>query len=691
MSDRFTKIYNLPSNLYCEGAPVIIRAGALHIDNLSGKVAAQLKMQSISPKAIKTVTISIVPVDGSGKKIDPPTVFQYLDLSVERDQEFGQKRIIYLPDKNTRSFEMRVNEVIFSDNSIWSSADGEWAPIQTQDRIHEAFSDSELIKQFKIQYGNSAEFFPSQQIDLVLCTCGEVNRNGESLCHKCGNNLEFVLAYDAESLERDKDARLVEEKAKAEAEEAARIAEAEKKALEKQEKLKRVKAVLKRVTLALACAAALALAVYGIGWHAVPAIRYNSADKALSEKDFDRAYNIFTALGDYKDSGTRATETLYEKGLFLKENEEFSDAAIEFEKISDYLDSAEQAVFCKNKAYYLEAKALLESKEYEKAAAAFADLGDFEDSAELVVESNYLFAKALFTEGNYREAAGLLEGLAKKKYRDSSELLQEATYQFAIESFEKKEYEDAYNSFKSISKYKDVPDRITEATYQYALLLEDSEQWEQARRLFGSLKDYNDSEEKWKVCSYQYGKQMMLEKKYQNAVSAFRDLGDYEDSEALLLEAKYNVVLANQNNYSSVVYEYLTELKAKRYKDAEDIYKELYSWKAKLIAFNTNPDDDSTVSSSVSRYSNYLHFAFRVSGGTPGETVTLSHRTEFPDGHVVYSDWDWEGVYNAGYIGCEWPTGIYDRPSNGAKGKLTIKIFIKKTNEYIGEASIFIN
>lgn len=681
MSDRFTKIFDLPSNLYCESAPVIIRAGALHIDNLSGKVAAQLKMQSISPKAIKTVTVSIFPIDGSGNKIDPPTVFQYLDLRVDRDQEFGQKKIIYLPNKNTRSFGVRVIEVIFSDNSIWSSADGEWAPIQTQEKIFGAFSDFELTKQFQNRYGSSAEFFPSQQIDLVLCTCGAVSRNGESLCHKCGNNLEYILSYDRESLERDKEARLAEEKAKAEAEEAARLAEAEKKALEKQEKLKKVKAVLKKVTLAVVCAAVLALAVYGIGWHAIPAIRYNSADKALSEKDFDKAYNTFAALGDYKDSSTRATETLYGKGLFLKENEAFSDAAIEFEKIPDYLDSAEQAVFCKNKANYLDAKSLLETKEYEKAAAAFADLENFEDSAELAVEANYLFAKELFAEGNYSKALELLKGLAKENYKDSADLLQEVTYQYAIVSFEKNNFEDAYNSFISIPEYKDVPDRITESTYQYALLLEDSEQWEKAKKLFNSLDDYNDSAAKWKFCNYQYALQMMHEKQYQKAVVAFQELEKYEDSETLLLEARYNYVLANKNIYSYTTYQYLTDLKAKRYKDTEDIYKELYSWKVTIIAINTSENSTANMSS-ISRY-NELFVHFIVSGGAPGDSFNLKARGKFPNGSTTSSTSEYKW-YNgdSGY----W-SFYYTEPAYGSPGTFTVE-FYDSSGNVIGTGSV---
>ena len=462
MSDRFTKIFELQSNLYCKGAPVIIRAGALHIDTLSGKVAAQLKIQSISPKAIKAVTVSIVPADGSGKKLDPPTAFQYLDLNIDRDQEFGQKNLIYLADKNARSYEVSVTEVIFLDNSIWSMKGEVWAPLHALEKIDETFSDSELTKQYLLRYGSSAEYFPSRQQDLILCACGAINKEAESLCHKCGNNLEHILSYDRESLERDKEARLAEEKAKAEAEEAARLAEAEMKALKKQERLNKAKAVLKKVTFAVVAAAVLALAAYGIGWHAIPAIRYSSADKALQVQEYDKAINTFTVLGDYRDSKERALDAIYAKGMALIENGDYSSAADEFERILSHEDSSAKAEYCSNMVKYLSAKQALDDGEYEKAASLFIELGTFEDSLTLVDDANYRLAKELTSKNEYGKAAGLLKPLAEREYNDSSTLWPDVQYRYATACFDSKDYEHAVEAFGEITQYKDSEERLKE-------------------------------------------------------------------------------------------------------------------------------------------------------------------------------------------------------------------------------------
>ena len=37
MSERFSKLFTLPENLYCPGAPVMIAAGAIQKDNETGR------------------------------------------------------------------------------------------------------------------------------------------------------------------------------------------------------------------------------------------------------------------------------------------------------------------------------------------------------------------------------------------------------------------------------------------------------------------------------------------------------------------------------------------------------------------------------------------------------------------------------------------------------------------------------
>ena len=52
MSERYSRLFALPADIYAEGAPVVIAAGALLKDNQTGKTIAQIKLHSISDEVI---------------------------------------------------------------------------------------------------------------------------------------------------------------------------------------------------------------------------------------------------------------------------------------------------------------------------------------------------------------------------------------------------------------------------------------------------------------------------------------------------------------------------------------------------------------------------------------------------------------------------------------------------------------
>ena len=107
MAERYIRLYSLPENQYTAGAPVLIAAGALLKDNQTGKALAQIKFKSISEKQIKAVKVGISAFDVSGKELEGVSEYQYLDLNVGRNAEFGQKQAVTLPDAVTRSFKVK--------------------------------------------------------------------------------------------------------------------------------------------------------------------------------------------------------------------------------------------------------------------------------------------------------------------------------------------------------------------------------------------------------------------------------------------------------------------------------------------------------------------------------------------------------------------------------------------------------
>lgn len=53
MSERYSKLFSLPENLYTTGAPVVIAAGALLKDNQSGKADWSSKFLTLPAEVLK--------------------------------------------------------------------------------------------------------------------------------------------------------------------------------------------------------------------------------------------------------------------------------------------------------------------------------------------------------------------------------------------------------------------------------------------------------------------------------------------------------------------------------------------------------------------------------------------------------------------------------------------------------------
>ena len=290
MSERYSKVFSLPENLYAEGAPVVIAAGALLKDNQTGRVVAQLKLRNISPKTIKAATVSILPLNTVENPLGEAIRYEYLDLSSTRDTDFGSKSAIPMPDITTRSFDAAVVEVIFADNSIWNASEAVWEALKSPEALTSRL-DNEMVKQFQIEYGSGAKNFFLEQKDLWHCVCGAVNRQGETKCHSCQKSIYDLKKLDLEALREHKEQRLVKEQE-----------QAAKKAAATQKTMKTLAAVL--VVAAVFCIVAS---------FAVGAIKknkaYNDAALLMEQGKYEEAIEAFTALDGYKDSAERAEES----------------------------------------------------------------------------------------------------------------------------------------------------------------------------------------------------------------------------------------------------------------------------------------------------------------------------------------------------------------------------------------------
>ena len=398
MAERYSRVFSLAENLYTEGAPLLLAAGALLKDTHSGKLVAQLKLKAIGPKAIRAATVRLVPLDSADRPLGEALSYDYLDLNAERDAEFGAKNPIPLPQSSARAFTAAVTEVIFADKSTWSAPEGAvWEPLPAPETPEQALKDAELAKQYRLRFGADAVRMPAAEKDLWFCACGAVNGRAEERCHCCGKAWDELLALDPEGLKAARDQRLARERAELEAEwaEAERLAaEREAAARAKAKKTKKRLAITLPLVLLLVAGFFLATKVL------IPNSRYQKALELAEAGQYEAAIAAFEALGDYRDAPaqielTRAAQTearnaeAYAKALELAEAGQYEKAIAAFQALGDYRDAPAQIERTRaaqteerNAEAFAKTLELAEAGKIGKAAMAFYALGDYRDARE---------------------------------------------------------------------------------------------------------------------------------------------------------------------------------------------------------------------------------------------------------------------------------------------------------------------
>lgn len=428
MSERYSKLFSLPENLYTEGSPVIIAAGALLKDNQTGRVIAQLKLRNISSKAIKAATVFLSLMNTAGNPLEESVRYEYLDLSSTRDTDFGSKSAIPLPDASTRSFSVAVAEVIFADNSVWNANDATWEPLKSPEALTSRL-DGEMVKQFRIEYGSRAKNFFLEQKDLWYCVCGAVNHREEDVCHSCRKAICDLRDIDLGNLKELKERRLIREREQAE-KEAATARERREAAIKTAQKTGKIAVV----------AILLTIIVIGLVKTIPPIVQVRKEEKARLN-----AYNSAIALVDAK---------------------QYDEAIAILQELADYKDAAQQMQIAKegrqemrNADAYAKAVALLEEKHYAGAISAFEALGEYRDSANLLIESRYQYALESMRLKDYGKATGIFAGL--DDYADSKEMACECEYLRAMELIGQEDYLGAYSALQTIPEYKDAAEYLS--------------------------------------------------------------------------------------------------------------------------------------------------------------------------------------------------------------------------------------
>jgi len=325
MSERYSRLFSLPENLYSEGSPIVISAGALLKDNQTGEVIAQLKIKNISDKNIKAAKVLITAFDTVGNKFDEKVSFEFLDLNIGRDEEFGQKTPIVLSNDKTRQFSVCVESIVFFDNSIWNYDVKEQKPLTVQKTLNEVFDDAELIKQYQIKFKSTCKYLPEQDRDLWLCSCGKINHSEEESCHNCKCFNRELFSLDLEKLKEEKEERLLNEEKK-----------------RQEERLAKKKAKKKTLVALLVFAVLIAATTVFYTSGLADELRYKSAINLIDNEKYEKALSEFEALETNQHfDDEKIRDCTYYKAVAMLKVQKFDDAIEIFESLDGYKDSNE--------------------------------------------------------------------------------------------------------------------------------------------------------------------------------------------------------------------------------------------------------------------------------------------------------------------------------------------------------------
>ena len=249
---------------------------------------------------------------------------------------------------------------------------------------------------------------------------------------------------------------------------------------------------------------------------------YARAEKAVKEKRYAAAREIFLELGDYRDSTERADACLYESALQMIESGEYDEAIGTLSRIPEYQDSRELI----RKSWYLKGFTLENGGDPEGARQAYLTAGDYEDAADRARAIRWAQAEALLADRNYEEALAVYreldgDGNAREKlifcatelaraaykvrdYERAAEILTglpedtketvnirtRALYLGAKAAAERGEKEKAVEMMEKVSAYSDAQKFIREWRLELAQEMMDRGEWEEAARVLEPISDH---------------------------------------------------------------------------------------------------------------------------------------------------------------------------------------------------------
>ena len=429
MAERYTRVFSLDKDLYADGSPVLIKAGALLLDNKNNTVLAQMKFQNIGTKRIKALTVGITPLDVAGDINGEEIEFQYLDMSSGRDEIFGEQTPIALPDNTTRGFLVNVKSAVYEDNGRKVVSSTKWGGLPAQETLLHRLGDDYAVKQFREQYHVDFDYVPVKHKDIWLCGCRAINSAAENNCHCCHFQYEKILTVNDDELRhkgeevRKEEIRIRQEQQ----EEAERLRrEEEERRLRREEEWKKEQANrrkrIKKISIIAACAVVIIGVIFGCYKYLPPIFTQMEAEKAYDSGDYDKAIELYESINADKKFDTTIKECYYQMGIVLMEEENYEAAREAFSKSSSHADLRNRIAECNLKISKQKATEAIKSKDYEKAVFYLEKMPDgYMELTEEDKKALYDFAKKQVKREKYKSAIRCFSFI--RNYKDTKKYI----------------------------------------------------------------------------------------------------------------------------------------------------------------------------------------------------------------------------------------------------------------------------
>ncbi len=389
----------------------------------------------------------------------------------------------------------------------------------------------------------------------------------------------------------------------------------------------------------------------------VSLVRFNRAGKLHQQGQFDEAIAAYQELGTFRQADRMAYAVRYDKALALREAGEYDQALDIFIRLRYFSDAPQQYLA----TLYRKGEHLAGIGDYQGAYEAFWELAipePYEDSPARMTETGLLYARQLWEAGDYPQAISVLNLLENTPETAQAQLA--CCTEYASILCGEGSYAQAYEVYTTPEGFSQDTDLYFELVYRKGLASLEEKQYEDAVSWLDRLRNYRDSERKRNEAMYAFV------------------LDTYDQWKAEQAQGKESALFR-----LDTAADYLNDLCAVRFLDAQEIADQVYSWRIKVLAFNNDKSDKQTNMASISKMDGwYCHFV--LLGGRPGSQVRLSYQTTFPNGITNRG----KLMFDMSYGDMTYVNGRYsNKPQEGKTGTFQVELYDEQ-GVCIGSASV---